>query len=174
MINKDVDTFVAEQRDRLEIEAVLARYFQGVDRKDFELLRSAYHEDAEDYHGFYNGDVDGLIEVLRTRHETVPQSMHMLGQCAIELDGDRAFGETYAIVMQRVDDESPRRITIGCRYVDRFERRDGEWRIAKHVVAYEFWQEQSCVVERAFEPAWTVAQRSREDALYRIRDEVAA
>jgi SnoaL-like protein len=174
MINEGVDTFVAQLRDRLEIEAVLARYFRGVDRKDFELLRSTYHDDAEDYHGLYNGDVEGLIESLRSRHETVEQSMHFLGNPTIELDGDRAFGETYAVVMQRLSGEPPRRITIGCRYIDRFERRDGEWRIAKHVVAYEFWREEACEGELEFGPEWTVSRRSRDDALYRMRDDVAA
>jgi ketosteroid isomerase-like protein len=174
MINETVDTTIAELRDRLAIEAVFARYVRGVDRKDFDLLRSAYHDDAEDFHGAYNGDVDGLIEWGRTRHETVEQSMHFIGKPIVELDGDRAFGETYAIVMQRVAGDPPRRITIGCRYVDRFERRDGEWRIAKHVVAYEFWREEPCEGEMEFGPEWTVAQRSRDDAVYRIRDEVPA
>jgi SnoaL-like domain len=174
-VTEDDSAVVAEIRDRQQIEAVLHRYCRGVDRKDFDLMRSAYHNDAEDLHGGYNGDVDGLIAWVRDRHEAVDQSMHFLGSRSIEFDGERAFGETYCIVHQRVrggDGQRPVRLTVGCRYLDRFERREGKWAIAKRVVAYEWWREESCDAERGFGPEWTVSEHSRDDALYRLRAEV--
>jgi hypothetical protein len=168
--------WLAELRDRAQIAELLARYCRGVDRKDFALMRSVYHDDAEDRHGGYNGDPDGVVAWVRERHERVEQSMHFLGTSIVELDGDRAFGETYCVVHQRVlpEEGAALRLTVGCRYVDRFERRDGRWGIASRVVAYEWWREESCDGERDFGPEWTRSLRSRDDVLYRMRDELAA
>jgi hypothetical protein len=129
-------------------------------------MRSAYHDDAYDDHGGYKGDIDGLIAWVRERHQTIEQSMHFLGNSTIDRDGDRAFGETYCRLYQRTAGPAPRRLSIGCRYLDRFERRDGEWRIARHIVAYEWWHEEPCVGERELGSEWTTSKRSREDALY--------
>jgi hypothetical protein len=173
----DVATLVAELRAQRDIGDVLRRYCTGVDRKDYELVRSAYHEDAYDDHGAYKGDVEGLIAWVRDRHSTIEQSMHFLGNSTIDVEGDRAFGETYCVVHQRRNGDAevaPTRLTIGCRYLDRFERREGEWRLARHVVAYEWWREEPCDGERELGPEWTVSRRSRDDVLYRMRDEAVA
>ena len=155
---------------RSEVEAVLRRYCTGVDRKDWALMRSAYHDDAIDDHGLYRGDVDGLMEWLQGRHENIEQSMHFLGNSTIEVEGDHATGETYCILNQRAGDT---RITVGCRYLDRFERRDGTWRISSHVVAYEWWREESAAHERMLPPECTTSKRSRADALYQLAGSVA-
>ena len=46
---------IQELIDRKEIYEVLVRYCQGVDRGDVELLKSVYHEDAQDDHGMFKG-----------------------------------------------------------------------------------------------------------------------
>jgi hypothetical protein len=162
-------------RDEREIQGILLRYCRGVDRKDFELMESAYHPDAYDDHGFYKGDVKGLIAAIKARHETIDQSAHFLGNCLIELDGARAFVETYCVLYQHgrtgnVDfatgDMTYRRFTIGVRYADRLEERRGEWKIAHRVVVYEWAREE--LGDLRFNPDWTVARRSREDMIYRI------
>jgi hypothetical protein len=63
-----VDTPTATRRpgptglDRLLAEAdirdAMARYARGADRNDLALLRTAYHADATDSHGYYVGDLD--------------------------------------------------------------------------------------------------------------------
>jgi hypothetical protein len=94
----------------------------------------------------YHGPVNGLIDWIKERHENIPFSMHMLGNMLIDFAApDTALVETYVFVIQRYPAEartawcsSPaaskqsrcRGRPDGCaRYVDRFERRDGEWRI---------------------------------------------
>jgi hypothetical protein len=63
-----------------------------------------------------------------------------MGNLLIEVDGDRARAETYAVVYHRMkkDDGTGKDDVWGVRYVDRFERRDGAWRIAYRVVAQEW------------------------------------
>jgi ketosteroid isomerase-like protein len=156
-----------------EIRDLIARYFRYVDRKDFEQLRSVYHPDAYDNHGLYAGDVDGLIKWLTTRHAAIVQSTHLVGNCLITRTGDVAYGETYGLLIQHEQldrsafsdgSELYRRMLLGVRYADRFEKRDGEWRIARHEVIYEWSKEE--LANLRFDSVMTVAQRSAEDLSY--------
>jgi hypothetical protein len=163
---------VAELDARRQIAEVLYRYCRGVDRKDFDLFRSAYHPDAVDDHGLYRGDIDGLIRWVQERHRRIVQSMHFVGNLLIDLDldHDAAFAEAYCMVTQRVsetDDSSvaTRGISIGCRYLDQMERRDGRWAFASHVVVYEWWRETE-LSDLALGPECQQAQRSGMDPLY--------
>lgn len=134
--------------DRAEIEDVMRRYARGVDRGDWEAVRSTYHPDARDEHGEYQGGVDGLIDWLRKRFAGVDNSMHLLGNCLIEFAApDLALVETY-FVSRRLRAPSPEESrTLGPgdamarevwgRYVDRFELREGEWRVADRTVVLE-------------------------------------
>jgi hypothetical protein len=128
--------------DERAIRVVLLRYCRGVDRMDRALVRSCYHDDAIDDHGTFRGTADEYVEWafrLLSRYRT---TMHFVGNMLIEpdeADGDRAFAETYGIAMHRSDDPDPRRnLRIGFRYIDRFERRAGEWRIAQRVCTTEW------------------------------------
>jgi hypothetical protein len=163
---------LAELDARHQIAEVLYRYCRGVDRKDFDLFRSAYHPDAADDHGLHKGNIDGLIRWLEERHGRIVQSMHFVGNLLIDLDldHDAAFAESYCIVTQRVSDAddsgaATRGIQIGCRYLDRLERRDGRWAFASHVVVYEWWRETG-LSDLALGPECQQAQRSGLDPLY--------
>lgn len=48
--------------DQSEIRDVHLRYCRGVDRCDWDLVRSCYYAEAIDEHGFYRGGIDGFIE----------------------------------------------------------------------------------------------------------------
>src|SRR3954464_7687266 len=86
----------ARLAERAEIQDCLLLYARGVDRGDWELVRSTYHPDADDAHGEYQGGVDGLIAWLDQRFAGADNSMHFLGNCLIEFaEADFAFVETY-------------------------------------------------------------------------------
>jgi len=134
--------------DRSAIQDALARYARAVDRGDWEELWSVYHSDAHDDHVDYHGDVAGLIGWLKDRFAGADNSMHFLGNCLIEFAGpDLALVETYfASIRLRPPLEEERRELApsdavcrqSCgRYIDRFERRDDEWRIARRRVVLE-------------------------------------
>jgi hypothetical protein len=161
----------AEQHaaDREAIYAQLARYCRGVDRRDDALLRSVYWPDAYDHHGVYQGDVDGFIDFV---HDEVQArfrcTMHKLGNALIEISGDEARCETYAIGhhVREHDGRDVDDLVMGIRYLDRFERRGGEWRIARREVRYE-WQRLDPLDPR--EPDWTLGSRDRLDPVYTSR-----
>lgn len=120
-------------RDRLEIQDVLMRHCRGVDRHDAELLDSCYHPDAVIKHG----NSDTLIR--GADYGTWSSTAHAGGRFALhahqitnhtcELDGDVAYTESYVMTMFLHPDHERTSLVTG-RYLDRFERRDGEWRIA--------------------------------------------
>ena len=58
-IEESITKLLAES----EIRDVIFRYCRGVDRKDFALVRSAFHDDATlDYSPFFKGDVNQFLE----------------------------------------------------------------------------------------------------------------
>ncbi len=122
--------------DRQEIWQVMQRYGRAVDRMDRELLRSCYFEDAIDDHGRFVGTVDGFIDwVFGPPTTSSVTTQHGLMNHSCELDGDDAYAETYFQSIG-VHPEPPHLMSIG-RYVDHFQRRNGEWRIANRVVIVE-------------------------------------
>ena len=69
----------------------------------------------------------------------IPVTQHILGQTLIALKGTTALAETHVAAYHRVDVGSQERDTvIGGRYLDRLEKRDGEWRIAQRTMLYDW------------------------------------
>jgi ketosteroid isomerase-like protein len=118
-----------------EIRRVVGLFARGCDRDDMALVRSCYFEDATEDRGRYVGGVDGFIEWLEAMRAGFESTWHQIGEPLIELDGDSAAVETYCMVAQRPLG-GPTRL-IPTRYLDRFERRDGRWRIAARKAVYE-------------------------------------
>lgn len=137
---------LGELAARSEIEDCLRRYARGVDRRDWDAVRVTYHPDARDWHGEFRGTVDEFITWVADRHATVPFSMHLLSNCLIEFLDDRtAAVETYFVAIHRREAlpggtepaMTPTDIEVFGRYCDRFENRNGEWRVADRQVVYD-------------------------------------
>ena len=168
--------------DKDEIRDAMSRYARGVDRGDWALVRSTYHPDAIDEHGDFKGSIDGLIEWLDQRFAGCDNSMHFLGNSLIEFAGpDCALVETYFVsrrLRAPVGDECQ---TAGSRdamcreawgrYVDRFERRDGEWRAAHRTVVLEA-SSTSLALGGARTSPLTWGRRDRSDRLYAAHAEI--
>lgn len=131
-----VERLVAEA----EIGRVVARYCRGIDRVDLELVRSCYHGDARDEHGSFAGTVDEYVAWVAGLLAKYDATMHFIGNQLVDFeDADTAWAETYGISVHRSASDAPHlNLTTGFRFVDRFERRGGEWRIA-HRVAVADW-----------------------------------
>jgi hypothetical protein len=117
--------------DKQEIFELSATYMRGLDRLDAELVKSVYFEDASDDRGFFTGTGWQLAELAITMLKEHDFNHHMLGQANIVLEGDVAFGEIYFQAFHRLREHGIERdfVILG-RYVDRYERRDGVWKIA--------------------------------------------
>lgn len=140
---------------REAIRECLYGYCRGIDRCDEAALRAAYWPDATDRHGPYTGSANGFIDwALAKLKGGDGRLIHMLGNISIELRGDVAAVESYFQAFQTdTDAQGQARETFLCgRYIDRFERRDGEWRVAARTVTYDWLRE-------AAAPAGTEAER---------------
>ncbi|HEY2105649.1 MAG TPA: nuclear transport factor 2 family protein [Candidatus Binataceae bacterium] len=152
--------------DKQQIHEVMMRYCRAVDRMDEDLLRSVYHPDATDDHGLFNGKASDFVPwCMKQLREAYTATQHVVANELIEVRGDQAYCEFYFVAHHRYERKGePRHMTAGGRYVDRFERRFGEWRIAERTVVVD-WQR----VDRVHEPdasMLTLGKRSREDLAY--------
>ena len=122
--------------DRQAIVDCLHRYTRGLDRHDDELVLSAYHPDAIDDHGVFRGGPREFVEWANALH-SANWTAHQHYATNIDVDGDSAHVESYFLVVFRRGDSSAVDLA-GARYVDRFERRGREWRIAARAVLIEW------------------------------------
>lgn len=131
-ITPELLSFIQEQKDRQEIRECLLRYTRGVDRADKVLMASAYHPDAWDEHGVAEGNPDSFCDWAIGWHGNAQsQHQHIITNHSVELDGDTAHGETYYLFWGD-NRQGPPTLAFG-RYIDRYEKRGGEWRIAHRV-----------------------------------------
>jgi hypothetical protein len=139
----DMAKRLQELLDKQEILEVLARYARGCDRVNPELMASVYHDGAWDFHGSFRGlGRDMSFDIKRESPDNIV-AHHALCQSMIELDGDVARVETYYIASGIRNYPSGRRVRrIHGRYIDRFERRDGEWKIAVRRALVDLSQEE--------------------------------
>lgn len=126
--------------DREAIRECMFRYCRGIDRMDEQALRSAYWPEATDRHGPYSGSATGFIDWALEKLKTTERSVHLVGNMSITLRGASAAVETYFQALQRDHDAQGalQEVFLAGRYVDRFEKRGEEWRIAARVVAYDW------------------------------------
>jgi ketosteroid isomerase-like protein len=130
MMEPNLETMVREIYDRQKIRDVVINYCRGVDRMDRELLMSCYHPDAIDDHGFFVGGPEAFWEWVSHYHGNAQIGhQHIVTNHSCDLNGDVAHTETYW--MFAATDAKDYSLSIGGgRYIDRMEKRNGEWRIA--------------------------------------------
>jgi hypothetical protein len=132
-----------ELADREAIKQCLYRYSRGTDRCDVEMLRSAYWEDAVDNHLTFEGTREEFIAWAMPILQGMDMRFHMIGNIFIELRGDEAAVESYYWGFHRIrrEDGSAYDVVGSGRYVDRFEKRDDEWRIGRRIVMTDWFRE---------------------------------
>jgi hypothetical protein len=114
--------------DRQDILDCLTRFSRGMDRFDRELFLSAFHPDAEIAAGDFVGGPVAHYDWASAMHEKGQVATHhnlVNHTCAI--DGKTAHTETYYLFAARNRDET--NWLAGGRYLDRLQRRTGDWRI---------------------------------------------
>jgi hypothetical protein len=126
--------------DKQSIYEVLVTYCRGVDRCDEELIRSAFHDDSYDDHGYWKGPGHELAPFLADRLRTAnAATTHSITNVLIELDGDvaRSESQVHATLIRRGSDPVEVDV-VGARYLDRFSRRAGDWRIEHRTVVLDW------------------------------------
>jgi ketosteroid isomerase-like protein len=170
-MTESIDLLLAERA----IRRVLTTYSRGVDRFDFEAVRSCYWPDGTDDHGSFVGGRDEFITFVSKSLQRFERTAQFLGNVLIDVDlvRDVAAAETYAVAYHRYTDADgqPTDMWAGLRYVDGFERRAGEWRIRKRVCAYEWRRTDRVEGEEGFAPGYVRGRRSTDDIVFHILDD---
>ena len=182
-----------EVLDRQKVYDVLTRYCRALDRCDVELMKSVYWQDGFDDHGVFAGNAQAFAEfIIREIQEWFEVTMHAIANVHMELDGTTAHTEAYLLAYHRVKadrrkiedvfgasylrqfvgagEPAPQDFFFGGRYVDRLEKRDGVWRIAKRTVIMDWNRNEptrSLWDEGMFAVLKTYGARDRSDPVYR-------
>lgn len=158
------DAELQEIVDRKRIYDVLTRYCRALDRCDVALMRSVYWDDARDDHGVFNGGAQEFSEfIIREIQNWFDVTMHAIMNVHMEFNGPVACTESYLFAYHKVRGEKrkieeifgstylsqfdwskvdgvPHVFFYGGRYVDRFEKRGREWKIAHRQVVMDWNQ----------------------------------
>ena len=127
-------------QDRLAIRDLLARYYRGVDKKDFNQVRSTYTPDG--WVGYRGGQCEGhdgiLGKVRLIRNSLAPTHFHF--NSITNVRDDQAGGVSYTTevnVAQRPDGS----LVAGASsltYLDEYVKRDGQWLCHRRITT-PFW-----------------------------------
>ena len=166
----DLDPRLQELLDRQALHDLAITYARAIDRRDRELLLGVYHDDAIDDHGtMFTGDpvryADWQPEVMAPFEIT----NHYIMNTAYRLDGDRAEGEVHFIAYHRTHGPEVREIWVGGRYLDRYERRAGQWKIAHRTLIWDFTRNEIANPEdTAFRQSLGVSGGGADDAAEQV------
>jgi hypothetical protein len=174
--------------DKDAIRDAMLRYARGVDRRDWEAVRDTFFEDGTDHHADFRGVRDTFIDWVKSMHASVPKSTHFLGNCLIEFGSDTvAAVETYFIAILELSAESEGhrkrllgdsdpgeiqgtiRVDVLGRYVDRFEKRNGEWKVAKRQVAFDATHARPNIGSVDANLEWVLGKRDGSDVVFEVR-----
>lgn len=133
----DIHTMLAERK----IRQMIVRYCRSVDRQDWESVIACYHDNGVHDHGMFSGTAAQFVDYVRGHMAGMIGTMHLVGNTTIQMDGDLAHCETYAVAFHRLPSSRGGNAdhTVWYRYLDRFECRDGhDWLIAERRIVYDW------------------------------------
>jgi hypothetical protein len=129
--------------DRMAIEDCLVRYCHAIDRCDAELMRAVYWPEATDDHVHWKGNAEAFVAfAMPALKSTRDQTTHTLSNILIRVTANDARVQSHFIAYERMrrKDGTFNDVTIGGRYLDRMEKRNGEWRISERKVVFDWWR----------------------------------
>ena len=118
---------------RTSIEDSLRSYCRGIDRLHAPSIAAAFHPGATliDY-GPQPLTIETFVDyALPSLRKKFVATQHRISNTTVALEGGRALVETYVHATHVEETADGRRLhTFVGRYIDRFEERDGQWKIA--------------------------------------------
>jgi len=127
--------------DKQAITEVLYRYARACDRADEALMRACFHPGSIHRHGRYEGTSAEFVTFAMKIIRTAKATKHVITNPLIEFDGDGALSECHYLAYHRIpnaESGAEEDNFSGGRYLDRFERRGGVWKIVERVGLLDF------------------------------------
>jgi hypothetical protein len=113
--------------DRVQIEDLHSRFIHAADRRDYQLLRSLYCDEAIDDHGLYHGPVEGYIDWLRVVQDDFEMTTHVITNILCAVEGDTAESEARGTAYLRMRTDPPHNLIVINRHFDRYRRIGTQW-----------------------------------------------
>ena len=128
--------------DERAIRDVIYRDQRAKSRGDADLMRTCFFDDAVDHHQpYFEIPFKDIADALDTK-AMAELVQYIATQILIDIDGDTARVESFVLVNMICNERSVSGHKIvrnsSLRFLDRFERRKGEWRIAERQLVYEW------------------------------------
>jgi hypothetical protein len=170
---------IAEERlqiliDKQDIYELICRYTRGVDRFDKELVQSCFWSDATTVFPLsadsaFNGRYSDYLEIDVETWKPYTAQQHYLCNHLCEIDGDQAIAETYqfSFYWKIPGDDPTLNSENSGRYIDRFERRSGAWRIIHREFIRNFSFPIAPEGFGTVENGWPMPSQNRNDPAYR-------
>ena len=146
-------------------------YSRACDRLDRALLEQVYWPDGSDDHGVFKGSAPDYIDWVMAFLEGWTSTQHDNGNFLIEIDGLQATGEVHWTGYYRyeIDGVAHDQLSAG-RYLDRYEKRFGQWRILHRTCTSEWSRILPVEVDwRANPGPAIVGRRDADDPLYELQ-----
>jgi SnoaL-like domain len=164
MSHTDAALDAALSRDA--IRALIAGYSRGVDRGDKALLSSIFWPDSAVISGVVNASgsefADGIVDYVTAN---LDYCFHSVANEWIDVKGDHAVGEHYILAHMCAGDQD---VMTGGRYIDRYERRGGVWKIASRtfIADWNTTHPKSLELDGMYEPLKTRGSFGKGDPVY--------
>lgn len=128
--------------EQSKVRECIVRVARGEDRRDAKSISASFWPDATTDFGIFAGSFDEYLAWVVPGSPAVPVTQHVLGQTLTEVKGDVALAETQVTAYHRINMGTEERdVVLGGRYLDRVEKRDGDWRIAQRTMLYDWVQD---------------------------------
>lgn len=154
---------------RLALHHLVAAYCHAIDRRDYALLATLYHDDAIDDHSpYYCGPAAGYIAWLPSMLANWRATSHRVDTGFYVIDGDQAEGEVRATAWHRTSDGKRDFIAHG-RYADRYTRENGIWRFQRRAFILDWSEDRAVETGDDFgSEGVAVGCAGEEDPVYRL------
>lgn len=166
----DTDPRLARLLDKQDCVELVHKLARAIDRCDADLVRQVFHTDATDDHGGFKGTAADFVPWVMDVLKGMRRTQHIIGNVLVEIKGDKAEGESYFIahhVLPGGEGGDNFMVAAG-RYLDRFEKRDGAWKISHRHAVYD-WSTTAAasdIWDRANAPGYVFGARGTSDASY--------
>ncbi len=170
-----------ELLDKQAIREVCLIYARATERRDAEALATVFHDDAI-YEHFQapparaNGSAREFADKMVAEMRAAPIKVKglMIPSTLVELEGDVAFAESLGLSLNPMEINGEQVTYLRTlRYLDRFERRDGEWRIAHRIVLHGGYERFEAAAPSPFVEHFAPGGQSLshpDDLLYQMRE----
>lgn len=164
-----LEATVKQMLDRQAIYECIKRTSRGNDRFDIDLIVGSYHADGQHELGTRLISGQDYGDHANHAHGAIAETnLHNVTMHLCEIDGDTAHAESYVIGLFADKGGEMSRILAG-RYIDRLERRNGEWRIVLRRATVEVALEGKAILPNGQNPVgsgYLIGDRSKADPSY--------